>query len=57
MSEIGDTYTCAVCSNEYLKGVDDETAMEETKEIFGDVKQEDCDIVCDDCFRAMGLAD
>lgn len=47
-------YTCAMCKGEFVKEVPDEEAMAEMRENFGKgFKQEDCDIVCDDCYNKM----
>lgn len=48
------TYKCSVCGETYDKGWSDEEAEAELAENFG-VPKEDCDIVCDDCYKAMGL--
>lgn len=50
-----DEYTCASCGETFLKGRPDGEAMAETRARHGNVRQEDCEVVCDDCFNAMGL--
>ena len=50
---IGEEYTCAMCKGVFKKGQSDEEAMAETRENFGDTKQEDCDIVCDGCYEQI----
>lgn len=49
-------YTCTVCGNTYDKGWSDEEAETERLENWPDLPKEECDIVCDDCFKKMGLA-
>lgn len=46
-------YTCVVCKVTYVKGWLDKDAMSEMRENFGEYKQEDCDIVCNDCYEEM----
>lgn len=52
---MGDTlnnqYTCACCHGAYDKGWTEEEAEKELGENFPDHEKEDCDIVCDDCYR------
>jgi len=43
-------FTCAVCQGTFDKGWSDDEARQERSEIFGEWKDEDCVIVCDDCF-------
>jgi hypothetical protein len=50
-----DTYKCAVCGETYEKGIPDEEARAEQHDLFPGVADEDCAIVCDDCFKLMGL--
>ncbi len=38
---------------EFIKGQPDEDAMAETRENFGEIEKEECDIVCDDCYEKM----
>jgi hypothetical protein len=47
------TYTCAICHQNFTKGQDDETAIAETKEYFTSVNLDDCAIVCEDCFERI----
>lgn len=46
-------FQCAMCKNIYEKGRPDEVAFEETQAVFGNVRMEDCDVVCDACFKAI----
>jgi hypothetical protein len=43
-------FTCAVCQGTFDKGWSDEEARQERSEIFGEWKDEDCVVVCDDCY-------
>lgn len=43
-------FTCAVCQGTFNKGWTDEEARQERSEIFGEWKDEDCVIICNDCF-------
>jgi hypothetical protein len=43
-------FTCAVCQGTFDKGWSDEEARQERTEIFGEWKDEDCVVVCDDCY-------
>jgi hypothetical protein len=52
------TYVCAMCGKRYkyvnTDEWNDEKAMKETKSLFGsDIAREDCDVVCDDCYRRV----
>lgn len=47
-------YTCALCGLVFESAWTDEAAMSETREVFGtETRQEDCDVVCDDCFKKI----
>lgn len=48
-------YKCAVCGEIYEKGWSDEEAKEELKQNFGDYKEDDCAVVCDDCYQKMNI--
>jgi hypothetical protein len=48
------TFKCAMCGGVFDKAWSDEESMKETHEVFGaSVKQEDCDVICDDCFKKI----
>lgn len=49
-----DTYTCAACGGTFEKGRSDQEAAKELGELFPDVSEGECDLVCDDCWVAMG---
>jgi DNA-directed RNA polymerase subunit RPC12/RpoP len=48
-------YKCSVCGGTFEKMRSDDEALQETKELFGDFPMEELAIVCDVCFKAMGL--
>jgi len=47
------TYKCTACGGVFDKGWTDEEAMQEKENNFGDIPMQDCDVVCDDCFKAL----
>ncbi len=47
-------YQCAYCKGIFDKGWSDEEAETELEDTFG-LPKEMCDIVCDDCYKAMGF--
>lgn len=50
------TYTCAVCKGTFESDWTDEEADAEALEKFTPEELKDRVVVCDDCYRAMGLA-
>lgn len=48
-------YECAVCHGVFETGWSDEEATAELGETFPGIGKQDCAIVCDDCYKAMGL--
>jgi hypothetical protein len=49
-------YTCAMCNGTFEKEVTDEEQIAEFETIFGQsIDAEPVDIVCHDCWLAMGL--
>jgi len=50
---VGEDFRCALCKEVFLKARPDSEAMEECKEIFGDVQPGDCEQVCDDCWEKI----
>lgn len=51
---MSNTYTCSACRNEYEKGWTDAEATEEVKTNFGEgFSKENCDVVCEDCYRKI----
>lgn len=53
---MSNTYTCEACGGTFDKGWSDEEAEAELKTTFG-VDKQDCGLVCDDCYKAMGFGD
>jgi hypothetical protein len=51
-----DTFTCAVCHGTFEKGWSDDEAKEELSNTFPGFDTDECDLVCDDCFKKMGFA-
>jgi len=47
-------YTCAMCEQTFSKGWSDEEAKSELDETFS-ISVEECVIVCDDCYKKLGL--
>lgn len=50
---MADTYVCAMCGGEFNEGWSKEEAAAECRELFGDLRPEECDVVCDDCFQKI----
>lgn len=49
-------YQCAVCKGVFEAEWTDEEAQKEMKEIWGTgMTVDQCEQVCDDCFKLMGL--
>lgn len=49
-----DTYQCAICGKTFEYNWTDEEAEEELKINFGpNMKKEECDLVCDDCYQRI----
>lgn len=44
-------YQCAVCKNIYEKGWSDKEAMQESKDIWGEIPKEERVVICDDCWK------
>ena len=45
------TYTCAICGETYEYEWSDEEALAEFKAKYGDVPEEERDVICDDCYQ------
>ena len=45
-------YQCSACGGVFQKGRSDEEAEQESREIWGEIPQEDKTIICDDCFKS-----
>lgn len=46
-------YKCAMCGNVYEKVTPDEETMAECRSYFGNVSQDQCEVVCDDCWQKI----
>ena len=49
------TYVCAVCKEEFESDWSEEEALDELSKTFPGIPVEECESVCDDCFKNMGL--
>ena len=50
-------YQCALCKGVFGETVSDEEVMEETRALFGyATTREECDVICDDCFKTLPVA-
>lgn len=47
---VGDKYTCAVCSEVFETNWTEAEALAELKKTYGDVSVQDCEMVCDECY-------
>jgi len=52
---MSEEFTCAVCEGVFNKGRSEEEALAEKDRLWGELPVEECDLVCDDCFKLMGL--
>lgn len=48
-----DEFRCAMCREVFYKGRPDGEAAAEHEERFPTISLDDCDLVCDDCFRKL----
>lgn len=48
-----DEYQCTVCHEVFKKELTDEEAKEQLKDEFPGIEPEECDLVCDDCYKKM----
>lgn len=48
-------FRCAVCRGIFEKGWSDDEAAAELTTTFPGIGQDECALVCDDCFEKMGL--
>jgi hypothetical protein len=55
MKNMSDKYKCAVCDGIFTKGWTDEEAAAELGQKFPGVSTDNCDLVCDDCYKKMGF--
>jgi uncharacterized protein with PIN domain len=50
-------YRCARCNGVFEKGWTDEAAIDELNQKFPRFSTAMCELVCDDCYRAIGLSE
>ena len=48
-------YRCSMCGGVFDKGWSDDEAKKELDATFPGIKVEDCDVVCDDCYKKIGF--
>ncbi len=48
-------YRCALCKGVFEKGWSDEEAKAEYGQVFPGKPLEEADVVCDDCYKRIGL--
>lgn len=48
-------FKCCMCEGVFDKAWSDAEAIAEKEERFGAVAIEDCNVVCDDCFKRLGM--
>ena len=53
MTAKGEFYTCAVCEGKFKRIRDEQEAVNELHELFGEIPIEDCVLVCDACFEVI----
>ena len=46
-------YKCAMCKEVFEEGRTKEDALAELAEVFPGASVEDCDVVCDDCWKKI----
>jgi hypothetical protein len=47
----GLTFTCSNCGGTFEKMWSDAAALNESRELWGELPPEDADVICDPCFR------
>lgn len=50
---MAETYTCELCGETYTKGWTDEEATKELTQAFPGFAQNQCALVCDDCYHGF----
>jgi len=46
-----ETFVCDACKKSFISAWSDEDAKKEMKENFGDIPEEDCSYLCEDCYE------
>ena len=52
---MSNTYVCSACKCKFEKDWSDDEALKEKDKNFKNIAIEDCDIVCDDCYKKIML--
>lgn len=52
---MSETYKCAACGETFSKGWSEAEAIDELNDNFPGFTTDECDIVCDDCYKKMGF--
>lgn len=47
------TYICAICEEQFETVWSEEDAQAEKIAFWGDIPDDECDVVCDDCFQKI----
>ena len=47
------TYQCELCKGVFEKGRTDEEALEESRDIWGEISQKDRVLICEDCHNKI----
>lgn len=55
MTSPAKTYACAMCKETFEEGRNEEEAIAEMKENFGDIPEGKRAIICDDCYQAVTI--
>jgi hypothetical protein len=51
---MNDKYKCALCKKSFISNWTNEQALQEFKDVFGDlVENQKKVLICDDCYKAM----
>jgi len=51
--EHGKEYICSMCKGQFIAEWSEEEAKAESKELFGEIPQDEQSQVCDDCFKKL----
>ena len=46
-------FQCAVCGKTFIKALSEEEALLELQDNFGECSTDNCDLVCNDCYKEM----
>ncbi len=48
-----ESYKCAACGNTYVQDRTEEEVLKELKNNYPGLSVDDCEIVCDDCYKVI----